>query len=163
MKLRHLLLTTGVFLTLLSTPVYSDGYLTYGDKCSVPNAILRVFTNTDLAENEKCNSNQGLICTGTCTCPPTRIWDKGPFFGLFGGGGCIVGANGPCTKTDRCVDNAVCGDNIPLCFCAEGYYAHELQCISSYGHNSVSGASTIKVTWLTYGMIMIMVAKLVIS
>jgi len=45
----------------------------------------------------------------------------------------MAGANGPCVKGEKCVDNAVCGDNIPLCVCESGYYAHEGQCMSEQG------------------------------
>lgn len=160
MKSNHLLLV-GVLLVFLGSFGDADGSLTYGDKCSVQNAILRVFTNADVDESEKCDGSKGLICTGTCTCPPTRVWDKGAFFGLFGGSQCIVGANGPCAQGDRCVANAVCGDNIPLCFCLEGYHAHELQCISSYGHNLSSGSTSVKFSWPASVISLLLIAKII--
>ncbi|ODM94566.1 hypothetical protein Ocin01_12119 [Orchesella cincta] len=129
--MKHLIHTALLLLALSGVQVIADGSLTYGDKCSVSNGILQIFTQVE--DKEKCNLNQGLLCTGTCTCPPTRVWYKGPLFGLFGGGKCIAGANGPCVRGDTCVDNAVCGDNIPLCVCQSGYYAHEGYCVSEGG------------------------------
>ncbi|CAL8109507.1 unnamed protein product [Orchesella dallaii] len=129
--MKSLIYTTFILLAFSGVVVFGAGNLGYGDKCSVSSAILQVFT--DVRDSEKCNLDKGLICTGTCTCPPTRVWYKGPLWGLFGGGYCIAGANGPCVKGEKCVDNAVCGDNIPLCVCASGYYAHEGHCTSEQG------------------------------
>lgn len=117
------------------------GKLLYGDKCSVQSALLSVLSLADTDDNLKCNNDLGLLCTGTCTCLPTRVWDSGFLFGLLGGGSCVVGANGPCARGDRCVANAACGGNIPLCMCKDGYYAHDLQCISR-GVFSINAATS---------------------
>lgn len=118
--------------------VSAKGKLTYGDDCSVVGGVLSAIRSDD-DESKICNSDKGLLCTGTCTCPPTRIWDKGYFFGAFGTGSCVVGANGPCSKEDTCVSNSECGENVPVCMCKDGYRAHDSQCIS--GTSRISGIS----------------------
>lgn len=119
--------------------VSAKGKLTWGDECSITGILTSIVKDDD--ESKLCNSEKSLICTGTCTCPPTRVWDKGFFFGAFGTGNCVVGANGPCGKDDTCVSNAKCGDTVPLCRCNDGYYAHDSQCVS--GGSKLSGISAL--------------------
>jgi len=118
--------------------VSAKGKLNWGEECSVTSGILSSVIRDD-DESKICSSDKGLICTGSCSCPPTRVWDKGYIFGLFGTGNCVVGANGPCSKEDTCVSNAKCGENVPLCQCNDGYHAHDSQCVS--GSSKVSGIS----------------------
>jgi len=119
--------------------VTAKGKLTYGDECSLVSGVFSAITRSEDDEDKLCNGDKGLICTTTCSCAPTRVWDKGYIFGLFGTGSCVVGANGPCGKDDTCTSNAKCGDNVPVCQCNDGYHAHDSMCVS--GSTKVSGIS----------------------
>jgi len=119
--------------------VSAKGKLTYGDECSVAGGIFSAVTRSE-DDDKTCNNDKGLHCTtGTCTCLPTRVWDKGYILGLFGTGSCVVAANGPCGKDDTCTSNSNCGDNVPVCQCKDGYHAHDGMCVS--GAAQISGIS----------------------
>jgi len=134
MKLSLVLFALFGFLCLVS----AKGKLTYGDECSIAGGVFSAIRSDD-DESKICNSDKGLLCTGTCVCAPTRIWDKGYFLGLFGTGSCVVAANGPCGKEDTCVSNSKCGDTVPVCQCNDGYHSHDSMCVS--GTSRISGIS----------------------
>jgi len=109
----------------------------YLEECSALAQLGNLFTSDKNDSPEACNTDKGLVCViGKCQCTPPNVYEKGIFFGVFGGGRCLWAANSPCFDKDAaCVANSVCtSDSAGICSCKDGYHSKDGHCTS--GANS---------------------------
>lgn len=119
---------------LVISAVNSIGLRSYGELCRFTGQITSLFNHDH--EERTCNSEEGLICTGTCTCPPGRVWDtSASFFGGVrpSGKGCAIPVGRPCFSRsgNHCVSNSHCTNS--LCLCKPKYKRSGQHCVKVIG------------------------------